>query len=354
MSKRRRPIGGVGWVAFANFLVGVGVAATAAVASLILEDAFPVGNGTRELSWQRALALVAATALLFGAIWWRGRVHRRTGTLFYVRVLDDTMGDWHRLALRSAGRRRLSLRSVTRWVDLPARTQKGTIEVADVCELVATTLQTLVYTDRDDTGYTLAPNLLWPVALAVGAELPIVERLDLLELDSTSPDQEIRFTLPAVPADQPDSLAIDHQACEDVPAGRVGLLLAFAKSARQMPPAKVFAGWEVSEHHLIRPAWIGPDLAELESSSLNPEELAKIAVALPAAVAKIKNDAGSRELVLAAAMPKTLAVALGWGLAQADCRFFTGTHLLHYDSTTGFVPMRVHPSQPVSPCDRAS
>jgi len=58
---------------------------------------------------------------------------------------------------------------------------------------------------------------------------------------------------------------------------------------------------------------------------------------------------GNRELVIAAAMPKTLALALGWGLAQGTSRFFNNTHLLHHSEASGrYTPVRVHPSQPTS------
>jgi hypothetical protein len=352
VAKRWRPIGGAGWVAVANFLVGTGVAAVAAAGSLLIEDALPI-EGSRDLSWERVAALVAALGLLFGAVRWRGRVHRRTGTLFYVRVIDDAMEDWHRLALQAAARRRLSLQSVTRWIDLPARTsQPGPIDVVGVCEQVAAAMQALVDTDRDDTGYTLAPNMLWPVALAVGAELPIVERLDLLELDTASRGHETRFALPSLPAGRPGRLTVEHEDYEGAPTGRVGLLLAFGKAAVHMDPRRVFADMGISEHYLIRPAWVGADLASLRPGAFDQDQLAALAAGLPVAVAEIKDCAGSRECVVAAAMPKTLAVALGWGLAQATCRFFTGTHLLHYDGPTGrYMPMRVHPSQPTGSPD---
>ncbi len=53
--------------------------------------------------------------------------------------------------------------------------------------------------------------------------------------------------------------------------------------------------------------------------------------------------------MIAAAMPKTLAVALGMGIARMGVRFFTGTHLLLWDERTrSFLPTRAHPSQPAT------
>jgi hypothetical protein len=61
----------------------------------------------------------------------------------------------------------------------------------------------------------------------------------------------------------------------------------------------------------------------------------------------IKKATASRELVVVAMIPKTVAFALGRLLARADCRFFTGTHLMHYDQDNRqYEPMRVRESQP--------
>ncbi len=120
------------------------------------------------------------------------------------RKIDDTMTDWHRQALEAARRRRLSLRSVTQWVDLKAcTTRTGEMDLTAVCEQVAAALEATINTDRDDTGYTLAPNMPWAPTLAVGAELPIVERLRLLELHGTrgTPTAETEFVLPVTAAE---------------------------------------------------------------------------------------------------------------------------------------------------------
>ena len=353
-ARRRARIGrlmrGTWRLAVANLAVAATFALTTAVLSLIVEDLLPQ-QPPAQLRPNRVAVLAGAVLLLLAAVWIRTLLHRYTGTLFYLRLLDDAMPDRHTAALAAAARNRMSLRPVTRWADLHAHTRNGIIDLTEPCRQIATGLETAVNTDRDDTGTTIAANLLWPAALAVGAELPIVDDLRLLELDDT----ELMFTLrpaqpePGIigressPADQPQP---GPTAGGPAHAGRVGLILAFGKAATQasMQPASVFAGLGVSEWHRLRPGAL-TDISELETRRFTDDDLSAFARSLPAAVTDIKQAAGTRELVIAAALPKTLALALGWHLSQSPCRFFTGTHLLHHTGY-GFTPMRTHPAQP--------
>src|SRR5690606_34404540 len=66
---------------------------------------------------------------------------------------------------------------------------------------------------------------------------------------------------------------------------------------------------------------------------------------------RIKAEAGSKELVVIAMVPKTTALAIGWQLSQqAEDPFFPRTHLMFWDEgTQSYVPMRVWESQPTTP-----
>lgn len=328
----------------ANFAVAFALASTAALLGLVVEDLLPV-SGDRHCSAARYALLGVTLLALLLALLWRRSAHGRTGTLFYVRLIDEAWQDWHVIPVQVASRRRMSLRSVTRWVDLPSRTRHGVIDLVDVCSEIASALEAVVNGDRDDTGYTIAPNMLWPAALAVGAELPIVDCLELLEL-SGRPDgsgggiTEISYPLPQPSAsDAATPAPVPHRSG----GTRVGLLLTF--TARGLDPGTVFAGIGVGEYYRLCPEWFGVDLARGIGARFTGEQLATLAESLPPVVANIKQAAGDRDLVVAAAMPKTLAMALGWGLAQGACRFFAGIHLLHYDGRR-YIPVRVHPAQP--------
>jgi hypothetical protein len=82
---------------------------------------------------------------------------------------------------------------------------------------------------------------------------------------------------------------------------------------------------------------------------INPH-VSGLGAALAAELATIKNRHPDRELVIVAMITKVTALALGWHLSKQECRFFRGTHLMHYDDESrGYRPMRVKESQPVCP-----
>lgn len=360
-------------VVVANFFVGTAVALLAAVLGLVMQDLLTqVGLG--QVSPLRWVVLVVSLATLLAALKVatsrRTRIHTSTGTLFYVRVQADERFDWHADALEAARRGRMSVRTVTRWInDSATRTTTGIIDVSATCAEVAATLEILVNTDRDDTAYTIAPNLPWPVGLAIGAELPIVSGLGLLELQGGPPSPSPSLS-PARPANPPPEISFvlarrTHRTTSDwwktdlvrdegaLPQSspgpaRFGLLIALTPvpPGSETTPETAFAGTGVTSYFRLRPA-------EPTASPLTSSHLQRLAPALVDAVADVKKQAVEQgaELVVVARMPKTLAVALGWGLAQTDVAFFAGTHLMHYRTVMPhpYVPMRVHPAQPTTP-----
>jgi hypothetical protein len=343
-------------VPVANFLVATAIAVVAAVLGLVVGDLLPL-TGHRQFSGARWGALALTLIVLFAVILWRGTVYRSTGTLFYIRMLDHSMVDWHTTAVKLALRRRMSLRSVTPWTDLAARTHDGITDLVEPCARVTSALHTAVSCDRDDTASTIAPNMPWPVSLAIGTELPDIGGLRLLELDgpvsaSGAFATEISFALPVTPP--PPGLAAreltveSHTMPHPSPGStRVGLLLAFTEKARRIDAEQIFAPFGVGTYHVVLPTWVSPDRHELVPGCLNKAHFETLAQVLPEAVADIKQQAGANELVVAATLPKTLALALGWGLAQRGCRFFAGTHLLFFNGDgRPYQPVRTCPSQP--------
>ncbi|MEU7616648.1 hypothetical protein AB0B27_11175 [Micromonospora rifamycinica] len=331
----------------ANFAIVTLAALTTAALGLIVEDLVPL-KPPRQVSTERAILLAVALVLLFAAVLWRGLIHRRTGTLFYVRLLADDMPDLHDAAIQVAARRRMSLKSVTRWADLPTHTHEGVIDLSATCADIAAALEIVVNTDRDDTAYTIAPNILWPAALAIGAELPIVDNLQLLELPDPRTPKPITFTL--TKAVTPATLITEELPLDTTtPDGPIGLILAFAPAAAKMSPQRVFGEHPVSRCRRIRPAAID-DVAELGDRIFTGPEVAAFARPLAEAIIAVQDEAGTRGVAIAAAMPKMLAMAIGWHLAQAKTRFFDRTHLLHYgQQTAAYTPIRAHPAQATRP-----
>src|SRR5262249_26265887 len=93
----------------ANIAVAVTIAFVTAVLALVVEGLLPV-DGPRKYSGLRWGVLAVAVVLLIAVIAWRSTIRRHRGTLFYVRLLDQTMNDWHVRAVDLAARRRLALR----------------------------------------------------------------------------------------------------------------------------------------------------------------------------------------------------------------------------------------------------
>ncbi|MGV9976525.1 hypothetical protein ACWDUH_02465 [Micromonospora wenchangensis] len=346
-TRRWRPASGPLLTTLANFAIATFTALTTAALALIIEDLLPL-KPPRQISLERATLLAAALALLFAAVLWRSLIHRRTGTLFYVRLLADDMPDLHDTAIQIAARRRMSLKSVTRWADLPTHTHEGVIDLSATCTDIAAALETVINTDRDDTAYTIAPNILWPAALAIGAELPIVDNLQLLELPDPRTPQPIIFTL--TKAVTPAALITEELPLDPTtPDAPIGLILAFAPAAAKMTPQVTFAEYPISRCRRIRPA-ATEDVTHLSRTTFTGPDIAAFVKPLTEAIIAEQNQAGTREVIIAAAMPKVLAMAIGWDLAQATTRFFTNTHLLHYDQRTNtYIPIRAHPAQATRP-----
>ncbi|GGL05084.1 hypothetical protein [Mangrovihabitans endophyticus] len=332
----------------ANFLAAAALAGTTATGGLIIEDWLPVAPGTPAGSTAgRWILLVACLLLLLLALVFRGWLHQHTGTLFYLRMLDDAMPDLHDAAVKQARQRRISLRTVTRWVDYEAATTNGIIDLSRPCAELAATTEAVLNGDRDDTGYTVAPNLAWPAALAVGAELPDIEGLRLLELPGRGGD--VLFD-PATAKAGPHPLARTAGTMPGRTRGRrrLGLLLTFTQP---MDPAKAFAGCMVSDYLHVH--WPAAADGIPYRPTLTGAQMAALSVELADALTDIfRSEAAAggmrRGVVVAATIPKTVALALGHRLAAADrLRFFTGTYLLHFDQPTRtYQPMRVHPAQP--------
>lgn len=109
----------------------------------------------------------------------------------------------------------------------------------------------------------------------------------------------------------------------------------------------------VNEYSLVHPDWAVDTAHDDQPHRFTGKDLAALARRLPTLIASVKQRCGDRELVIVAAVPSSLALAVGWALVQNGQPFFSGTHLLQHDArTASYRPVRVHPSQPVDPSTR--
>jgi hypothetical protein len=305
---------------------------------VVVDDIMP---STHQKGLPLAVAcLVLFLVLLVFALLWRVFLWETQGTLFYVQGLDESMQNLHKIPLAAARDNRLAMRSLTRWVSASNRIRQGVIDMVEPCNDLGRAVEDAINTDRADTGYSVAPNMFWPMALAVGAYLPYPDKLKLLELGTND-----EFSLTASGAHLLE--------CKRHPiagtGNRVGVWLALTPAAGHWSEER-FAQFAVSEVHVVsyggrlpgrddyRPEYTRADLQSFGY------EIARILHA-------IKDSAGNRELVVVAMIPKTTALAVGWLLSQIGrFSFFSGTHLIYYEENLKiYVPMRVRESQPTTP-----
>jgi len=322
--------------------IAVLVPAAAAMFGLVLEDILPVRGLDGVASPTRLVVLGVLVAVLVGAVAYRRWVYRTTGTLYSVSFLDERMGDYHENALADARRRHMALQVLGRRIDLAGRECSGVADVITPRQELSRMVEDAFNQDRDDTGYVVAPNLLWPAALAVGPSLTRARDARFIEFDKSGEVDQI-FMLHER-ADNPVAAPTRQTTALDEPTGdRRGVVLAFTEAFAKFTPERQFARLGVQEFTVLRPLdgkpgqrWSGPALCRLADD-----------LAGHLATLKSECEHGNRELVVVAFLPKTVALLIGWHLGRARQRFFANTHLMHYVlGEDRFVALRVHPSQP--------
>lgn len=330
--------------ATADALVALLVPVNVALAGLVIGDALPVGDNDPVLSGPRLAWLAVGLLLLTAAVVWRRAVYRGSGTLFSVQLLDEEMIDRHRVATERALHKHMSAHVLTRWCDSRARTSGGVVELVDVVDDLGRDLAAGLNQDRDDTGYAIAPNMLWPAAVGVGRWLNRVEDIRFVDF---GPDDTVEFRLADRKEERVGHTAGEVPISDGVP-GRLGVWLAFTEKAAEFS-ADEFAAFGVSSVVVMR------RVEGKVTTPLDGPEMCRLAADLASALADLRRTTPvEREIVVVAMIPKTVALLLGWHLSQEKVRFFTGTHLMHYDEqkvhnrelNTPYLAMRVHPSQP--------
>lgn len=322
-------------------IVVVATSATAA-AALVLEDALPrPEGGERYFDPPRIGWLVASVALLVVAVIRRQRIARTAGTLYYIRHLHEWMDDWRLTELEIMKRRYLDRRVIGVWSTAIA--ERGAIDVSAEVERVATELQRSMNDDRIDTGFNLAPNLLLPFGIALGYHLYRWEGLTFEELFSGPGGAftSLSWGLPA--GDDPRG---DHPwwcfvqpstRCDvltDVDAGAVLVTADFTEQGETTTPpgryrrhyrAAVFSDRtgkaRGSASRLVRVTTQTPTGVEelgfdysAVTAKVHPWDAVR---ATTGAIRRALHENPEQAVVLALRVPKTVAVGIGWSLANA-------------------------------------
>lgn len=152
---------------------------TTGAVSLVLEDALPT-QGDPVFQRCRWLAVLLTTGVLSVLVWRRQRTARLTGTLYYLRYLAEWMPDWRLEQLEVLQDGYLDQRFITRW--FVQGTQSAAVDIADDVADLTQELQRAMNDDDVSTGFSLAPNLLLPAGVALGYDLYRRDELTLEEL----------------------------------------------------------------------------------------------------------------------------------------------------------------------------
>lgn len=204
------------WVLRNGFDLLIVVAATLATAffGLVAED---VVHGT---ALHVILGFVFAIAVLL-VYFLRRRYQRRLGTLFYARFLPSMMPDFQVAATHEARAKGQRYVPILRQFD-------GARDVVDLRGPLGEYLDRLAEEmDGDDreTGYTLAPNMSFPIALSAGFRFQILPNgVELAELNQDCRAAQFSFKMENVDQWQPSPSITAHPSLPDAIASGSGLI----------------------------------------------------------------------------------------------------------------------------------
>lgn len=190
----------------------VAVLATATWA-MVVQDTFPVGKATEfdllGTTRPRITAAVTMATLLGGLVWALARSRQVSGTLYYLRVLDDQADDFHDQAVLLARREALDYRAVVKTLSLG---RERWVDIAAECNEVRLSLQIAGNEDDDNSSYDFAPNAYWPVSFAIGYDWPLNANTTLIEFHQARRSFAVRMEH-ATMAHVPEQSALrDHAA----------------------------------------------------------------------------------------------------------------------------------------------
>ena len=143
---------------------------------LVIEEALPKEGDDASGTAGRVAFVTASTVALGLTVVARDRVQQRFGTLFYVVGLGAAMNDYHGEHLKQS--RRLYDRFQTVQVDR----SRGKDPVDATAE-AARELDALMNVDAPNTGFDVAPVMLWDLSMAVGSQSQLSHVTGLIELD---------------------------------------------------------------------------------------------------------------------------------------------------------------------------
>ena len=310
-------------------LIVVAATLSTASASLVLEDALPLKDEDRVFSPLRVWWLAVSGLMLVALVFLRQRRTRTAGTLYYLRYLQEWMSDWRIDDLQIVKRKYLDRRVIAEWSRVVPK--DGVLELSHDVAHMCDELQRSMNDDRADTAFNIAPNLLLPVSLAVGQHLYQWDDLTLEEL--FSPKQTLswrlddsydywRFNTPIIRCESlanPDAKTVLVKAdltaaAATIPDGvfrrhyEVAVFAERVGTASKGVPRPVTVTTRPPSHEPI----VG-DVPAQTPALVHP--LAAVEMVRRAIRLALHDNPGCL-VVVALRVPKTVALGIGWALAN--------------------------------------
>ncbi len=319
--------------------VGLILLATLASAllALLIEDAIPNPDApSPAVVWARVAATAFVLAALGLVIMLRRRRWQARGTLFYIRYLDEWMEDSHLDQFQGARDNHLDARVVAGWMSArPDRSRL--IDVADDLAELGNRLQLTMNEDDISTAFNLAPNMLYPMALSVGYDLymwPEARFEEALRQGDLQPRLSWRID-DTPPAGSTEPVIADSMITE----ARSSLVTVRLTHERDTKPIN----WPIGRHYDVRVPSVTTgrraDDKDIRPVSISGDDLKPhqipfnasaglSAVVHPTVAARVTVEAIRRALherpngpvYLFLRLPKTVALAVGWQLANPSQR----------------------------------
>ena len=115
---------------------------------------------------------------------------KRTGTLYAIECLDQSMLPWHRDAEKERADSHQDYRPISRTVDL--KPPGLIVDLTPATEDLRRAVEVARQSDDETTGISVAPNMLWPIGVYLGFVAPFPNEITLVELGTP---KNIRFIL---------------------------------------------------------------------------------------------------------------------------------------------------------------
>lgn len=297
-------------------IVSLAAIVFAAVLGLLIESWVP------DTPWWRAAAVAISLALVIGLYFWRDHLARTGGTLYYVRLLFPSMSDWREQAAADKRRRMQDVRIIQRWI--VAEPADGGLDIADGVADIGAVLEAEMNSDSDSTGFHLAPNMLFPAALALGYDMQVRPGFRFDELDSREDEQRswlfaptreeiARGGLSRTGFDLPGSIRVG----EDAGDGPVLMTVSLTQRPDLSP-----VNWRIGSHVAVGVFRDGVALPVELGDRPRPKDATRRVHPMDAmlvvrkAIRDAIHDHPGRQVLLNARMSKVTALGVGWLLGN--------------------------------------